>query len=234
MSATLVAEGVALVGEMGSRGLTLRLLGGAGIVVHCERALAGTPHREIADLDAITPRADARGVAEALATGGYEPEARFNALHGNRRMIFHGPAGKLDLFVGAFEMCHRLELEGRLALDAQTLTVSDLLLTKLQIVELNAKDAQDAALLLREHELGRGDGDHVDVDYLASLVGRDWGLWRTTTGTLRRLAELEPAVATRAGELESAFAEVPKTRAFRMRARVGERKRWYELPDEVG
>jgi hypothetical protein len=234
MSAALVAEGVALVDEMASRGLTVRLLGGAGIVLHCERTLGGTPHREIADLDALAARAEARAVAAALAATGYEPETRFNALHGDRRMIFHGPAGKLDVFVGAFEMCHRLELEGRLALDAPTLTASDLLLTKLQIVELNAKDAQDAALLLGEHALGHGAGDHVDVDYLAALVAGDWGLWRTASGTLRRLAEIEPAVAPRAGELEAAFAAVPKTRAFRMRARVGERKRWYELPDAAG
>jgi hypothetical protein len=233
MSAALVAEGVALVDDMGSRGLTLRLLGGAGIVLHCPRTLGGTPHREIADLDALAPRADARALAAALADAGYVPEARFNALHGDRRMIFHGPAGKLDVFVGAFEMCHRLELNGRLALDTPTLTVSDLLLTKLQIVELNAKDAQDAALLLHEHALGHGPGDHVDVDYLASLVAGDGGLGRTT-GTLRRLAELEPAVAPAAYELESSFAAVPKTRGFRMRARVGERKRWYELPDEIG
>jgi hypothetical protein len=224
----------ALVAEMGSRGLTLRLLGGAGIVLHCARTLGGAPHREIADLDALIRRAEGREVAAALADAGYAPQARFNALHGDRRMIFHGPAGKLDVFVGAFEMCHRLDLNGRLGLDTPTLTVSDLLLTKLQIVELNAKDAQDAALLLREHELGHGAGDHVDVDYLASLVASDWGLWRTTTGTLRRLAELEPAAAPHARELESVFAEVPKTRAFRLRARVGERKRWYELPDEVG
>ena len=234
MSAALVAEGVALVGEMDSRDLTLRLLGGAGIVLHCERTLGGTPHREIADLDALIARAQARPVAAALAATGYEPETRFNAMHGDHRMIFHGPAGKLDVFVGAFEMCHRLELNGRLALDTPTLTASDLLLTKLQIVELNAKDAQDAALLLREHALGHGAGDHIDVDYLAGLVAGDWGLWRTTTGTLRRLAELEPEVAPRAHELEVAFDEVPKTRAFRMRARVGERKRWYELPDEIG
>ncbi len=234
MSAALVAEGVALVGEMDTRGLTVRLLGGAGIVLHCERTLGGTPHREIADLDVLIPRAEARKVGAALATAGYEPEARFNALHGDRRMIFHGPAGKLDVFVGAFEMCHRLELNGRIALDKPTLTVSDLLLTKLQIVELNAKDAQDAALLLREHALGHGDGDQVDVDYLAGLVAGDWGLWRTTTGTLRRLAELEPTVAPRAHELESVLTEVPKSRAFKMRARVGEHKRWYELPDEIG
>ena len=106
-------------------------------------------------------------------------------MHGDRRLIFHGPAGKLDVFVGAFEMCHRLELSGRLALDSPTLTVSDLLLTKLQIVELERQGRAGRRELLRDHALGHGDGDHVDVDYLAGLVAGDWGLWRTTTGTLR-------------------------------------------------
>ena len=70
MSAALVAEGVALVGEMDTRGLTVRLLGGAGIVLHCERTLGGTPHREIADLDVLIPRAESREVAAALACHG--------------------------------------------------------------------------------------------------------------------------------------------------------------------
>jgi hypothetical protein len=230
MSADLVAEGVALVDEMDARGLTLRLLGGAGVVLHC----GGVAHRAIADLDTLAPRAQARPLATALGEAGYEPEARFNAMHGDRRMIFHGPAGKLDVFVGAFEMCHRLELDGRLGLDRPTLTVSDLLLTKLQIVELNAKDAEDAALLLRAHELGEGPGDHVDVPYIAALTARDWGLWRTVTGTLRRLADVAPDVAGKTEALAGALDAEPKTRAFRMRARVGERKRWYELPDEAG
>jgi hypothetical protein len=230
VSVDLVTEGVALVDEMDERGLTLRLLGGAGVILHC----GGVPHRAIADVDAIAPRAHARRLAAALAETGYEPEARFNAMHGDRRMIFHGPAGKLDVFVGAFEMCHRLELDERLGLDRPTLTVSDLLLTKLQIVELNAKDAEDAAMLLREHELGERPGDHVDVPYVAALTGRDWGLWRTVTGTLRRLAEFAPDVEGRATALADALDAAPKTRAFRVRARVGERKRWYELPDEAG
>jgi hypothetical protein len=230
VSAGLVAEGVALVDELDARGLTLRLLGGAGVILHC----GGVPHRAVADIDALAPRAQSRRLAAALADAGYEPEARFNAMHGDRRMIFHGPAGKLDVFVGAFEMCHRLELDGRLGLDRPTITVSDLLLTKLQIVELNAKDAADAALLLRVHELGEGAGDHVDVPYITGLTARDWGLWRTVTGTLTRLAELEPDVADKTRALEAAFDAAPKTRAFRMRARIGERKRWYELPDEAG
>jgi len=230
----VLQEGVELVDAMAERGVVLRLLGGAAVFEHCPRAIEAGPYRELGDLDAMTTAADAGRLTAELATRGYEPETRFNALHGNRRMIFNGPCGKLDVFVDDFEMCHVLHLRDRLGLDARTLTVSDLLLTKLQIVELNAKDADDARALLLEHELGTGHGDHVDVQYLASLVAADWGLWRTVTGTLRQLAALRPDVADSAMALVAAFDDVPKTRGWRMRARIGERKRWYELPDEVG
>jgi hypothetical protein len=230
VSDALVEEGVALVEAAAGAGLVLRLLGGAAIVLHSGRS----SHRALGDLDAVVRRSDARRLATALAVEGYEPEPRFNALHGDRRLIFHGPHGKLDVFVEVFEMCHRIDLGTRLELDSPTLPVSDLLVTKLQVVELNAKDAEDAALLLRTHELGHGPGDHVEVDYLAGLVADDWGLWRTLTGTLEQLEELHPEVVEPAHALRAALDEVPKTRRFRMRAKVGERKRWYELPDEVG
>jgi hypothetical protein len=234
MTLALVQEGVGLVDAMAQRGLVLRLLGGAGVFVHCPRAVAAGPYRQLGDLDAITRRADSPALSRALPEHGYRPESRFNALHGDRRLIFNGPRVRLDVFVDNFEMCHRIQLADRLEIDPRTLTVSDLLLTKLQIVEVNAKDAQDAAALLAEHDLAAGPGDHVDVDYLSGVVGADWGLWRTATGTLARLAELEPGVAAPARQLIEAFEKAPKTRGFRLRARVGERVRWYELPDEVG
>lgn len=230
MSEELVREGVALVEDASANDIVLRLLGGVAIVLHT----VGAVHREIADVDAATRRSDVRRLGETLRRRGYVPEARFNALHGERRLIFYGPAGKLDVFVDSFEMCHRIELAPRLTLDTPTLTVSDLLLTKLQVVELNAKDAHDAALLLRDHELGEGPGDHLDIEYFARLVGDDWGLWRTITGTLDRVAELEAEVASKARELKQVLVAVPKSRRFNLRARVGERKRWYDLPEDVG
>jgi len=230
VSDELVQEGVALVEAASAGGLVLRLLGGAAIVLHS----SGSVHREIADLDAATRHSDSRRLAETLRAQGYEGEARFNALHGNRRLLFHGPHGRLDVFVDSFEMCHRIDLRPRLELERPTLTVSDLLLTKLQIVELNAKDAHDVFLLFEHHELRAGPGDHVDTDYLAGLVGDDWGLWRTVTGTLERVGELEPEVEEKAQALKQMLDAAPKTSRFRLRAKVGERKRWYELPEEMG
>jgi hypothetical protein len=229
MSAELVAEGVALVQTAQEAGATVRLLGGAAVVLHA----SGVPYREIGDLDAITRRKDTRALTAALQSRGYEPEQRFNALHGDRRLIYYGPQGKLDVFVDRFEMCHRLELGDRLDLDSPTLTATDLLLTKLQVVELNEKDARDAAELLRHHELAPGPGDHLDTEYLAEVVGDDWGLWRTLTGTLDRLLALVPDVAEQAGAVRRVLDDAPKGRRWRMRAKVGERKRWYELPDDV-
>jgi hypothetical protein len=147
-------------------------------------------------------------------------------------MIFRGPLGKLDVFVGRFSMCHALEIDDRLELDYPALTATDLLLTKLQIVELNAKDAHDAAVLLAEHPIAEGDGDHNDVAYISRLTGDDWGLWRTVTSTLEQLADLDPSVAGQCRALHEAVEAAPKTRRFKLRARVGERVRWYELPEE--
>jgi hypothetical protein len=229
----LVEEGLRLAsgGEQG--GVNLRLLGGVGIVLHCPRVLGGEPHRQTADIDVAVSRRDARSLTGLLEDLGYEPERRFNALHGDTRMIFKGPTGKLDVFVGAFTMCHALDIDRRLTLDYPALTATDLLLTKLQIVELNAKDAHDASVLLAEHPIAEGDGDHIDIAYLRRLTGDDWGLWRTVTGTLEQLAELHPIVAPQCKTIVNEVREGPKTRRFKLRARVGERVRWYELPEEA-
>jgi Uncharacterised nucleotidyltransferase len=214
-------------------GVAVRALGGVGVLLHCPQALSRGPHREFADLDVAVPRDASRQAPAVFEAAGYEPDRRFNARMGDRRMIFRGPVGKVDVFVGAFEMCHRLDLSPRLALERDTLTASDLLMTKLQIVEVNQKDVVDAALLLSEHELGEGPGDHIDVAYLATLVYDDWGLWRTATQTLGVIAERRDDVAARAHGVVDALNDLPKGKRFRLRARVGERKRWYELPDEI-
>jgi hypothetical protein len=121
-----------------------------------------------------------------------------------------------------------------LHLDDPTVTVSDLLLTKLQVVELNEKDAHDALDLLESHDVARTEGDVVNLDYIDSLVAGDWGLWRTVTGTLERLGGLAvPDTAARISKIHQSLIDVSKTRRWKLRARVGERVRWYVLPDEV-
>lgn len=229
MTQRRIEEATAIVEEGERRGAHARALGGVAVVIHC-----GSAHREPEDIDLAVGRSDLKTLTGVLAERGYEPNDRFNAMHGDTRNLFQGPAGKLDVFVGAFTMCHRLELESRLAVDRPTLSVADLILTKLQIVELTEKDSDDLRALLRAHELGSGPGDLIDADRIAAVLADDWGYWRTATETLERVASASPELGDKAAELRRRIDGEPKTRRFKLRARIGERRRWYELPEIVG
>lgn len=235
----LVEEGRRLVALATGQGIAARMLGGAAILCHCPQALDQGGYRAIADLDLIVAAGTQRPVASLLVAAGYQPETRFNALHGHSRMLFYGPLSQVDILVGNFSMCHTIKLGPRLGLDEPTLTPTDLLLTKLQIVQLNAKDAEDIAALVREHPVQPGPvaagGDAIDLAYLGRLVAGDWGLWRTLTGTLGRLRDegYEPALASQLDQIGQHLHHVPKTSRFRMRARAGDRIPWYKEPDEV-
>ena len=121
--------------------------------------------------------------------------------------------------------------------------LADLLLTKLQIVTLNAKDRSDAYALLLEHELGAGEVERIDAARIAELCARDWGLYRTLQLNLERLGAALPesglsdddqrAIAARIAGITAAIEAAPKSVKWKARARVGDRVRWYEEPDEV-
>src|SRR5579859_348217 len=150
----LLDEAVGIIDHARQEGIDARLLGGLGILHHDAALLARGGSRPINDIDLIVPADQHRKIAHLLVTSGYTPEERFNALNGHRRMVFHGPQWDLDVLVGVFEMCHRIDMSARIGLDYPTLPVTDLLLTKLQIVKLNAKDAGDIVDLVAAHPLG--------------------------------------------------------------------------------
>jgi hypothetical protein len=141
--------------------------------------------------------------------------------------------------LGSFRMCHEIPLEPRLDVDDDTVPLAELLLTKLQIVQVNEKDVRDTVALLLEHEVTEDDAG-LNGTRVAELCAEDWGLWRTITRNLETVranvagsAADRDVVSYRLGRLEERIESAPKSRAWRIRAKVGERKRWYELPDEV-
>ena len=108
-------------------------------------------------------------------------------------MFDHEEHGHLDVFVGEFVMCHRLELEGRLDIHPETISLGDLLLTKLQVAELTAKDVSDVSALLSSTELA-ADESGLNVRYVSGLLAEDWGWWRTVTENFARVRSHLPAV----------------------------------------
>ena len=219
----------------------VRLLGGVAVRLR-SNALPGALEREYKDLDFVTTRKASGDVQKLLRELGYAPHTAFNTMNSKERLLFFDDAHgrQVDVFVGSFRMCHEIPFEGRLGIDAGTVPLAELLLTKLQIIELNEKDVRDAVALLHEHEVTDDDAG-LSGRRVAELCAADWGLWRTITRNLdsvgRHLDAYEvdrEVVAGRLSDLQERIEAAEKSRGWRLRARVGERKRWYELPEEVG
>ncbi len=241
----LLNQAKALIDLANERDIALRLVGGLAI-----RLL--TPDlpprgRTGQDLDFASASNTRRALSEMLLEQGYEPDKNFNALYGNKQLYFaHGATGlAIDVLIDKLHMSHTLEFADRLTRMPYTLDPIDLLLSKLQIFELNEKDADDCLRLLVSFPLANGDGaDAMDLRVFRSLVGDDWGWWRTATLNLDRIGALldggeRPAIEggkldpkSQLATLGEAAESAPKSRRWRMRARIGERKRWYDLPEE--
>lgn len=238
-------ETVRLLSAAQASNLPVRLLGGMAIMLHVGELLHPAFRRQIRDIDLATPRREGRKVSEFLVEQGYTANKTFNAMHGDRRLLFYDDPNdrQVDVFVGSFEMCHQLPLEERLELEPMTLPLAELVLTKLQIVKLNQKDAYDVYSLLLTHEIGEVDSETINARRIADLCGADWGLYRTVQLSLERLrTEFEvpelsgvemQTIRDRIRELEEAIERAPKSRRWKMRARIGDRVRWYEDPEEV-
>jgi hypothetical protein len=237
-----VLEGQRLAQEAAAAELNLRLVGGVGIALRCPSAGNPPLKRSYGDIDLAGLSEERPSIERLLVENGYRPDPQFNALHGARRLLFWDESNgrQVDVFLDRIEMCHSIQLHDRARHTGPTLPLADLLLLKLQIVKANAKDLSDALALVSDHPLSEDD-EGINIRYLSDLAGRDWGLWRTTTMVAERAAVyaqgldgfVQAAHATaRLGQYIDALERAPKTRGWRLRARVGERKRWYELPEE--
>lgn len=224
-----------LIAGANEQGVTLRALGGIAIACQCPSALVPPLARSWKDLDLVALSSQRAEVEEYLESRGLQGDTHFNALHGHQRMNFVHVEKRfdIDVFVDRLVMCHTLDLSDRLDLDDHTLDPADLLLSKLQVVETNARDYLDIAALLNDNQIDRG--------RIVEVLARDWGWWRTATEVLRRSADYvaslegfegQERVLAQIAELEAEIEAAPKSRGWRMRARLGERKRWYELPEE--
>lgn len=237
-----VDEAVRVSDAANTAGITLRITGGVGIALRCPSARSPNLGRIYADIDAVGHARQRKQIPGLLAELGYEPDQAFNALHGETRLFFwdaqHGR--QLDIFLDRVEMCHKIDLSKRLDVHERTLSLADLLLMKLQVVETNQKDLIDLILLLIDHQF-TDDESGINLRYLGDLTASDWGLWRTTTMIAERVGqfaqELDDVdrrirIHDQIARYIQALEAVPKTRSWKLRARVGERVRWYELPEE--
>jgi hypothetical protein len=239
----LLGQATAVVERAQEAGIVVRLIGGIAVALHSPSAHHRALRRDYADIDFVAGGVDRRALDELLADIGYFPDKRFNSLHGKTRRLYFDESGsrQVDVFMSHFRMCHELPLADRLSVDSPTIPLAELFLTKAQIVQLNEKDLLDLLALLADHPVGEGDDETINADRIAKLCGADWGLAKTVTLTLDRVAEAvagnareidAPAIGSRVEQIRRAIDEAPKSMRWRARARVGERVPWYELPED--
>lgn len=238
-------EAIRLIDAAQTGGINLRLIGGLAIKLRCPSASHRSLERKYADVDFVTDRDGSVLLADFLVQMGYTPNKTFNTLSGDHRQLYYDldRERQVDVFIGDFSMCHKIPLQSRLNVDKITIPLAELFLTKAQIVEINQKDILDLFALLLDHDIGNQDGEFINGARIAELCARDWGLYTTTGITLDRMAEkfesseLTPeqkeTISKRIAALRAYMEQAPKTTAWKLRARIGKKVRWYDLPEEV-
>lgn len=237
-----IAEGRRVIDRAAESDLTVRLIGGTAIREHSESAKQPPFEREYRDVDFVTVREDEDDVVDLMLDLGYEENERLNRMH-RYRLEFHDPVNdrKADYIIDRFDFSHEWGLRDRVDEDAPTVPIEDLLLSKLQIYEISDRDIRDIIAMLNDHPIeSREDPEAIDPGYVADLCRSDWGLYKTTTVNLDRVAaylesndvpidedRLHDRVEALGTEIESA----PKTVRWKLRSIVGERKRWYKRPE---
>lgn len=241
----LLVEGPQLVREAEQIGLRTRLMGGVAIRTLLGERFDPTFARPLHDIDLFVGKRDSRKLEALISAHGWQSQREFNALNGARRLLFDDPnsPAQIDVFVEAFEMCHSLPLAEGLREPGLTLPGTELLMTKLQIVQLNEKDRNDCYALFDGCTIGADGPVSIDPARIAQLTGRDWGLQHTFELNLVRLvadvdswplsAQRKQVIADGVAAVSSAIEAEPKSRSWRLRAKIGERKQWYEEPEEV-
>ena len=220
----------------------IKLMGGAGIHLHSPSAQRPPLRRKYGDLDYVMPKRDRKAVLAFFPSLGYEANERFNVMQGDRRLYFfdNEHERQVDVFIDSIRMSHIIDLRGRLDHEGPCASPSDLLLSKLQIFEMNHKDLVDLTALLLDHPIAGHSDEAIDADYVARLTAGDWGFYRTLQVNIEKLdATLDELdvdrdlVRSRLAEILKAVGAEPKSMKWRLRAQVGDRLRWYELPEEV-
>ncbi|QXJ31387.1 hypothetical protein [Saccharolobus shibatae] len=237
----LLNRAIEVIDKADNEGITLRAIGGAAIALIAKKGSELYP-RVYKDIDYFGLSSQSSKISKFLEGIGLIPNKRFNALHGHTRLMFFDPIinSTVDVFLDEFIMCHKLVLKDRLRIMKYTIPTSDLFLTKMQIIQLTENDKKDIAALLYDVELGeRDDEKTMDYNYIAKILSEDWGFYKTYTINHDKILEflrndknreiIEPKLL----KLREIIEKHPKSIKWKMRAKIGEKVKWYEEPEEV-
>jgi hypothetical protein len=244
---SLPAEGldaaIQIINLAETKGVRLRLLGGLAFKFLCPSANSPSYRRDNKDIDLMGRREDTKGIMKTMETLGYKPREVFNKLNMGQRLIYYDMANKrrVDIFLDEFVMCHRFNFKESILSDTHTLPITQLVMTKLQVVEKTDKEFLDLLASFRDFPVMPAQ-NAIDGDMMAELCSKDWGMYTTFRKSLEslltRAAQLseedQNMIVPRVKKLISSLDAHPKSLSWRMRATIGEKAKWYDLPESDG
>ena len=255
-----IEEGKRIVDEATRRGIPLRLLGGVAIRFHCVEFLdfakslvrLGEGQQEYTDLDFISYSKFRKKMKNFFAKLGYSKRPPTMSSAATQRQIYFHPKGwfYVDVFYDKLLAAnHPLDFRDRLDLDSPTITPTDMLLEKVQIVFPDEKDVKDAMLLLRAHEISpQEEKNKINARFIAGKLASDWGFWYTVTTNLKGLKQYvsddqrlssdnKQDLTSKVDALLATIEKEQKSTGWKVRAVMGTKRRWYnpvETTETVG
>lgn len=231
------------------KGIIMRVIGSLAFQMHCPQFghLQAAMGRAYTDIDFGAYAKQTKQITGMMTSLGYTDNREVFIVSEGERAIFDKPEAGLhvDVFYEKLDFCHAIYWKDRLEVDSPTIPLAELLLEKMQIVQINEKDIIDTIMLLLEHPLGDTDKETINIKRIASICAADWGFWRTVTMNLekvRALAHHYPQLSDEhkakvEQQVKDAMTRIeaePKSMGWKLRARVGDRVKWYKDVDEVG
>lgn len=237
-----------IVAEAQKQGAVVRLLGAVAFYIHCPTYgyFQHEAQRHFTDLDFAAYFSHNTAIRKTFLKLGFEEDREVAVVFARQRLIYNMPGTPLhvDVFFDKLDFCHPIPWAGRLEVDSPTIPLAELLLEKMQIVQINPKDVIDTIMLLREHALDNSDRDTINARRIAVMCAKDWGLWRTVTMNLRKVGEISKdytwlddsdrtVVLERLDQLLTMIDVEPKPAAWTIRNKIGDRVKWYKDVHEV-
>ncbi len=241
-----VNEALRIIEEANRQGIILRLMGAIAIQLHSPdyAYLHQKLGRFITDIDFVAYEKQTSKIEKFFESQNYTRRIlSYSFVLGGRMIFTNNTDGRhIDVFLDKLDMCHKIEYKKRLEIDSPTVPLAELLLQKMQIVKISEKDIIDTTMLLLAHDIGDSDDNIINAKHISKILSNEWGFYYTVTTNLKKVVSLarkfevleekdKETIERRIQELITRIDDEPKSRSWKMRARVGTSKKWYRDVD---
>jgi hypothetical protein len=247
-----IEEARRLTDEAQKIGIFLRVMGPIAIhfyfpeYVDLYRRMERLGDRVFTDIDYASYGKNRGKMIAFFDTQGYQVEKRALMMSGGARHIYFSERiPMIDVFFDELNYNHPIHYKDRLEIHPYCVSLTDLLLQKLQIVKINDKDLKDTMLLLLASTVGETDNGTINAKYVAKLMADDWGFYYTSTTNLTKVkdasqnvgvltAENRATIKANADCILDFLEKAPKSGKWKKREKTGTKKSWYNEVTDWG